>query len=77
MNRPKAPIELTTQKEMKMLAWRLYEMSCQQPLIVCCHTCEKYMENGICLRFDTRPPDNFVEKVGGCDGYVELQEIPF
>ena len=41
----------------------------------CCHTCEHYGVDGLCVEFFMQPPPEFAGAVGECDKW-EL-EVPF
>jgi hypothetical protein len=41
----------------------------------CCHTCEHYGIDGLCVEFFMRPPDDFAATVDACDKWE--WEIPF
>jgi hypothetical protein len=41
----------------------------------CCHTCEHYGVDGLCVEFFMTPPEEFAATVNGCDKW-EL-ECPF
>ncbi len=41
----------------------------------CCHTCEHYGVDGLCVEFFMTPPEEFAATVDGCDKW-EL-ECPF
>ena len=41
----------------------------------CCHTCEHYGVDGLCVEFFMTPPADFAAAVDGCDKW-EL-ELPF
>jgi hypothetical protein len=41
----------------------------------CCHTCEHYGVDGLCVEFFMTPPEEFAATVDGCDKW-EL-ELPF
>jgi hypothetical protein len=41
----------------------------------CCHTCEHYGVDGLCVEFFMTPPEDFAATVDGCDKW-EL-ELPF
>lgn len=41
----------------------------------CCHTCEQYGVDGLCVEFFMRPPEDFAATVDACDKWIEM--IPF
>lgn len=41
----------------------------------CCHTCEHYKADGVCIQYAMQPPQEFAETLNQCDEWV--QEIPF
>ena len=41
----------------------------------CCHTCEHYGVDGLCVEFFMKPPPEFAEAVGECPQW--MQEVPF
>lgn len=41
----------------------------------CCHTCEHYDADGICVEFIMAPPKEFIGTVDACDKWE--REIPF
>jgi len=41
----------------------------------CCHTCEHYGVDGLCVEFFMTPPAEFAETVGECPKWE--QECPF
>ena len=41
----------------------------------CCHTCEHYGVDGLCVEFFMQPPEEFAATVGECDRWE--REIPF
>ena len=41
----------------------------------CCHTCENYGHDGMCVEFFMKPPPEFAEAVGECPKWE--QEVPF
>lgn len=41
----------------------------------CCHTCEKYSEEGICQVHDAEPPEEFAATDGACKDW--LMDLPF
>ena len=41
----------------------------------CCHTCENYGNDGLCVEFFMTPPPEFAEAVGECPSW--MQEVPF
>ena len=45
------------------------------PAPKCCHTCDHYNEDGFCLLFEEKPPEQFAATPNLCDQW--LIEIPF
>ena len=41
----------------------------------CCHTCEHYGTDGLCIEFWMQPPEDFASTVGECDKWQ--QEVSF
>ena len=41
----------------------------------CCHTCENYGTDGLCVEFFMKPPPEFAEAVGECPKWE--QEVKF
>jgi hypothetical protein len=41
----------------------------------CCHTCEHYGVDGLCVEFFMRPPDDFAATPDACDQWIV--ELPF
>ena len=41
----------------------------------CCHTCDKYDQNGKCTQYDRVPPEDVAAAISECDEYV--MEPPF
>jgi hypothetical protein len=41
----------------------------------CCHTCEHYGTDGLCIEFWTQPPEDFAATPDGCDKWQ--QEVSF
>jgi hypothetical protein len=41
----------------------------------CCHTCEHYAIDGLCIEFWMKPPAEFAAAVGECDKWQP--EVPF
>jgi len=41
----------------------------------CCHNCDSYSEQGHCLHFDMRPPEEFAATQDACPDWS--LEIPF
>jgi hypothetical protein len=41
----------------------------------CCHTCEHYLETGVCAKFFMTPPEEFAATVGACEQWD--MEVPF
>jgi len=41
----------------------------------CCHNCDSYSEQGHCLHFDMRPPEEFAATQDACPDWTF--EIPF
>ncbi len=41
----------------------------------CCHTCEHYGTDGLCIEFWMEPPPEFAASVGECDKWQ--QEVSF
>ena len=41
----------------------------------CCHTCENYGNDGMCVEFFMTPPAEFAEAVGECPSW--MQAVPF
>jgi hypothetical protein len=41
----------------------------------CCHTCEFYGTDGLCVTFFMEPPAEFAETINACAQWV--QELPF
>jgi hypothetical protein len=41
----------------------------------CCHTCEHYGTDGLCIEFWMQPPPEFAASVGECDKWQ--QEVSF
>lgn len=41
----------------------------------CCHNCEHYDQDGHCMEFDMRPPDDFAGTEDACNAW-EI-ELPF
>lgn len=41
----------------------------------CCHTCESYADNGICLEYHMTPPEDFAASIGKCPMWIG--SIPF
>ena len=41
----------------------------------CCHTCEMYGTDGLCVEFFMKPPEEFAEAVGECPKW--MREVPF
>lgn len=41
----------------------------------CCHTCEHYGVDGLCVKFSMQPPEEFASAVGECNKWE--MEIPF
>jgi len=41
----------------------------------CCHTCDHYLPNGECRKYNSIPPEDFAMTVDACESW-EL-EVPF
>ena len=41
----------------------------------CCHTCEHYGTDGLCIEYWMNPPEDFAASVNACDKWQ--QEVPF
>jgi hypothetical protein len=41
----------------------------------CCHTCDFYDNDGICIKFGEQPPEDFAATAGACASWQ--WEIPF
>jgi len=41
----------------------------------CCHSCDYYSAEGMCRKFQSEPPAEFIQTRDSCDLYVEA--IPF
>ena len=41
----------------------------------CCHTCEHYGTDGLCIEYWMNPPEEFAASVNACDKWQ--QEVPF
>jgi hypothetical protein len=41
----------------------------------CCHTCEHYGVDGLCVEFFMTPPEDFAATMDGCDKWE--RECPF
>lgn len=41
----------------------------------CCHTCEHYGVDGLCVEFFMKPPENFAATLDACDKWE--CEVPF
>ena len=41
----------------------------------CCHTCEHFGVDGLCVEFFMTPPEDFASTVDGCDKWE--REVPF
>ena len=41
----------------------------------CCHTCDFYTAQGMCERYNMRPPDDFASTPDVCSDWI--MEIPF
>lgn len=41
----------------------------------CCHTCEHYGVDGLCVKFFMTPPEEFAASMDGCDKWE--RECPF
>ena len=52
-----------------------YRRLLKEPFPKCCHTCENYDLQGVCLRYGMEPPEDFAAKTDACADWVE--DIPF
>jgi hypothetical protein len=41
----------------------------------CCHSCDHYMEDGLCDSYDMKPPPEFTQQLNACGRWLEI--IPF
>ncbi len=41
----------------------------------CCHTCEFYSVDGLCIEFFMRPPEDFAERIDSCSQW--MREVAF
>lgn len=41
----------------------------------CCHTCDHYLGNGHCYKYDMEPPEDFAATMNACPSW--LREVPF
>jgi hypothetical protein len=41
----------------------------------CCHTCDYYMENGLCQQYQIEPPEDFASQLDQCQDWLPI--IPF
>lgn len=41
----------------------------------CCHTCERYGDDGVCDKFKSEPPEEFAATPDACKEW--LMEVPF
>lgn len=41
----------------------------------CCHTCEHYGTDGLCIEYWMTPPEDFAASVNACEKWQ--QEVPF
>ena len=41
----------------------------------CCHTCEHYGNDGMCVEFFMKPPKEFADTVGECPSW--MMAVPF
>jgi hypothetical protein len=43
----------------------------------CCHTCISYTQEGLCLEFESEPPQDFAESLNACTLWMSEDSIPF
>ena len=55
-----------------MIQWREWDKAGPPK---CCHTCEHYGVDGLCVEFFMTPPEEFVASIDACDKWE--REIPF
>lgn len=69
----KMEIDKMRHKEPEMV--KKYKEIVRQGMPHCCHTCEHYSDDGVCLKYDMEPPEDFAQNHKACPDWS--QEIPF